>query len=72
MNLLRALLSPFDRRQKEGRVENDRRTGKVAQLQSVNGRINSALDDLQQTVSMSRREFCEMVQRDGECPKDKQ
>ena len=72
MNLLRALLAPFDRRQTEGRVENDRRTGKIAQLHSVNGRINSAIEDLDRTVSMSREEFCEMIQREGDCPKDKQ
>ena len=71
MNLLRSLFHPFDRRVSEGRVEKERRGGKVAQLKSVNGRINSALDDLNRTVSMSREEFCKMIQSEGECPKDK-
>ena len=62
MNLLRALLSPFDRRQAERRVEDDKRTGKLAQLHSVNGRINSAIEELDKTLSMTREEWLKSQQ----------
>ena len=70
MNFLRSILRPLDRRERVNGVEVDRRV-KVDTIKSINGRIDSAIEDLHQTVSMSRKDFCEMIQREGDCLKDK-
>ena len=69
MSFLRSILRPLDRRERVNGVDYDRRV-KVDTLKSVNGRIDSAIEDLQQTVSMSREDFCKMIQREGRCEKD--
>jgi len=66
---LRALFRPFDRREAEVKqVPKDRR--KTA-MEAANHRLSAAIEDLNATVSMGRKEFCELIQREGDCPRDK-
>ena len=57
MDFLRALLSPFDRRSNDRPVEQENRTSKYDKIKAANGRINSAIDDLDKTLNMSREEW---------------
>lgn len=65
MNLLRRIIAPFaERRVQELPVPVERRGGIGKRLKDASDRVNNAVDDLCKTVSMSREDFNEMIERD--------
>lgn len=64
MNLLRSLLKPFDRRTVDQGVSVERRGNLATRLNAATDRVDSAIDDLCKTVSMSRTDFNAMIERD--------
>ena len=64
MNILRSMMKPFNRRVANVSVNDDRRDTATHRLNAVNKRLDAAIDDLCQTVSMSRSDFDKLIERD--------
>ena len=69
MNLLRRFFG--DRRHESDVVANDRRVKTGSRSAAASDRLERAVEELDKTVRMSRKDFCEMLQREGECLKEK-
>lgn len=66
MSIFSRVIASFkDRRRGNVSVSNERRGGMGQKINAANHRLNCALDELNQTLTMSRAEFASMLAQDA-------